>query len=176
METRNAKLIVNKSGGTASKKSKTYRVTLPNSWIEDLGLDESNREVELNFDGKKIIMNKALSVEDFVQSNITHTLLKLNYYNFNKLCTTIIADYTDEKIKIQNFSKELLYTAFGAKTSPDWQDFKEFLEDRCIPRTRAGLREYLEAIEIDEYNPLDIIKKTKGRMAEDHQWIEVIEL
>ena len=54
METRSAKLIVNKSGGTASEKSKTYRVTIPNSWVEQLGISEDNREIELSFDGSEI--------------------------------------------------------------------------------------------------------------------------
>ena len=40
METRKAKMIINKSGGTASSHGKTYRVTIPNSWIEQLGIDE----------------------------------------------------------------------------------------------------------------------------------------
>ena len=54
METRSAKLIVNKSGGTASEKSKTYRVTIPNSWVEQLGISEDNREIELSFNGSEI--------------------------------------------------------------------------------------------------------------------------
>ena len=58
METRKAKMIINKSGGTASSQGKTYRVTIPNSWIEQLGIDEENREVELCFDGANIIVRK----------------------------------------------------------------------------------------------------------------------
>ena len=51
-----------------------------------------------------------------------------------------------------------------------------FLEDRCIPRSRAGLREYLEAIGVDKYDPLEIIQKTEGRMSEDNQWLKVEEI
>ena len=47
------------------------------------------------------------------------------------------------------------------------------IRDSCIPRSRAGLREYLEAIGVEEYDPLAIIRKTEGRMAEDQQWIRV---
>lgn len=176
MKTRSAKLIVNKSGGTASEKSKTYRITLPNTWIKQLGLGEANREVELSFDGVRIIMNQPAGIEDFIKANCVHKLLKLEYYNFDKLCTTIIADYTDKKIKIQNHTENNLYTAFGAKQSPGWQDYSEFLEDRCIPKTRAGLQKYLDQIGVEEYDPLEIIKKTNGRMAEDNQWMEVTEL
>ena len=52
----------------------------------------------------------------------------------------------------------------------------DFLEERCIPKERDGIREYLEAIGLNEYDPLEIIKKTKGKMAEDDQWIETEEL
>ena len=48
-----------------------------------------------------------------------------------------------------------------------------FLEERCLPKSRAGIREYLEAIGVSEYDPMEIIKKTAGRMAEDDQWIEM---
>ena len=50
-----------------------------------------------------------------------------------------------------------------------------FLEERCVPRQREGIREYLETLGLDEYDPWEIIKRTQGRMAEDQQWIEVVE-
>ena len=67
-------------------------------------------------------------------------------------------------------------TAFGNNKLPTWEDFMNFLEERCIPKERSGIREYLEAIGVAEYNPLEIIKKTKGKMAEDKQWIEIEEI
>jgi hypothetical protein len=36
------------------------------------------------------------------------------------------------------------------------------------------VREYLEAIGVAEYDLLQIIQKTQGRMAEDQQWLEVL--
>ena len=176
METRKAKLIVNKSGGNASGKSKTYRVTLPNSWITEMGLGELNREMELYFDGNKIIVTQKTDIEEFVNTRKHHKLIQLNYYNFDVLITTIIADYTDEVIKIKNHKDEIIHSAFGVRTNPSWDDYLEFLEDRCIPKTRDGLKYHLDAIGVDEYNPFEIIKKTQGRMAEDHQWIEIKEL
>lgn len=37
-----------------------------------------------------------------------------------------------------------------------------------------ALQSYLEAIGVTEYDPLQIIQKTKGRMAEDQQWLEIL--
>jgi hypothetical protein len=42
-----------------------------------------------------------------------------------------------------------------------------------VPRQRAGLREYLEALGVDQYDPIAIIEKTAGRMAEDNQWLSI---
>ena len=176
METRNAKLIVNKSGGTASEKSKTYRVTIPNSWVEQLGISEENREIELCFDGTKITVRRKQTMQEYRDTHNSNKLLQLQFFHGDSLCTTILADETAEKVLIENHTSDPLYTAFGVNDDPDWQDYQSFLEERCIPKSRAGLKEYLNAIGVDEYHPLEIIRKTKGRMAEDQSWLEVTEL
>ena len=176
METRNAKLIVNKSGGTASEKSKTYRVTIPNSWVEQLGISEDNREIELSFDGTEITVRRKQTMQEYKDTHNRNKLLQLQFFHGDSLCTTILADETAEKVLIENHTSDPLYTAFGVNENPDWQDYQSFLEERCIPKSRAGLKEYLNAIGVDEYNPVEIIRKTKGRMAEDQSWLEVTEL
>ena len=176
METRSAKLIVNKSGGTASEKSKTYRVTIPNSWVEQLGISEDNREIELSFNGSEITVRRKQTMKEYKDTHNRNKLLQLQFFHGDSLCTTILADETAEKVLIENHTSDPLYTAFGVNNNPDWQDYQSFLEERCIPKSRAGLQEYLNAIGIDEYHPLEIIRKTKGRMAEDQSWLEVTEL
>lgn len=176
METRNAKLIVNKSGGTASEKSKTYRVTIPNSWVEQLGISEDNREIELSFDGTEITVRRKQTMQEYKDTHNSNKLLQLQFFHGDSLCTTILADETAEKVLIENHTSDPLYTAFGVNENPGWQDYQSFLEERCIPKSRAGLQEYLNAIGVDEYHPLEIIRKTKGRMAEDRSWLEVTEL
>ena len=47
MEVRKAKLIANKPGGTASKGSFTYKVTIPTSWVKDLGLGPEERNIHI---------------------------------------------------------------------------------------------------------------------------------
>ena len=176
METRNAKLIINKSGGTASEKSKTYRVTIPNSWVEQLGISEDNREIELSFNGSEITVRRKQTMQEYKDTHNRNKLLQLQFFHGDSLCTTILADETAEKVLIENHTSDPLYTAFGVNNNPDWQDYQSFLEERCIPKSRAGLKEYLNAIGVDEYNPVEIIRKTKGKMAEDQSWLEVTEL
>ena len=176
MEIRNAKLIVNTSGGTASESAKTFRVTLPNNWIEKMNLGADNRDIELRFDGETISVIKKQNFEDFLSTRKGNKLFKLEYFNFNDLSTTIIADYSKNEIAVKNSCDNSLYLAFGKNESPSWEDYTAFLESRCISKNRDRLRDYLNTIGLDYYEPLEIIKITKGKMAEDNQWIKVTEL
>ena len=119
-----------------------------------------------------------ISPEEFLQKKkeLNHNILILKFYNNEDLCTVIYADYTDKTLCHRDYTDRVMKTAFGNNHNPDWEAYNMFLEERCIPRTRAGLRYYLDAIGVDEFDPLEIIKKTKGRMAEDQQWIEVEEI
>ena len=175
MEHRIGKIIVSATGGTASNGSKTYKVSIPSAWVKEMGLDESNRTIELMFDGDGIYITSEKSIEEFVsqKKNINHNLKKLSFYDSKELCTVIYADFTDKTLKAENHTDDMVKTAFGNNTLPTWEDFMNFLEERCVPKERSGIREYLEAIGVSEYNPLEIIQKTKGRMAEDKQWIEI---
>lgn len=115
------------------------------------------------------------SIEEFVSQKkiMGHNLKKISFYDDKELCTAIYADFTDKTLKAENYTEDIITTAFGNNKFPNWTDFTAFLEERCIPRERDGLREYLDVIDVAEYNPLEIIKKTKGKMAEDSQWIEI---
>ena len=168
-------IIIQTPGGTAAKGSKTYKVSLPSSWIKELGIDAEDRQVELSFDGKTITISKRLTLSEFISQKSTagHRLLQFFYYDGDILCSLISADYTDQTLCAENDVSDVIKTAFGNNEVPTWDDFQNFLEERCIPRARAGLREYLESLGLDEYDPLEIIKKTSGRMAEDNQWIEI---
>lgn len=176
MEYRSAVLITNRSGGNASKSSNTYRVTLPNTWIEALNLNEQNKNLELSFDGKRIIVEPKTDTNDYINNNKNHKLIKLEYYNLEVLQTTIVADYTEKRIVIKNHTNDIIHLAFGVDETPDWNDYNNFLSERCIPKTREGIEYYLDALGLYEYEPIDIIKRTQGRMDEDHQWIKVTEI
>ena len=174
MEKRLGNIIIQTPGGTAAKGSSTYKVSLPSSWIKELGIAAENRQVELSFDGKAITISKRLTLPEFIsrKSKAGHALLQFFYYDGDILCSLVAVDFTDQTLCAENYVSDVIKTAFGNNEVPTWNDFQNFLEERCIPRARAGLREYLEALGLDEYDPLEIIKKTSGRMAEDNQWIK----
>lgn len=172
MERRIAKLIVGKAGGTAGKYSKTYKVSLPSKWVAELGLADT--KMEISFDGERIMISPHLSMDGYIEKKkaLGHKLMKFEFYDREILCSKIIADFTDETLSVENKTEHIVKTAFGKNEVPTWEDFQNFLEERCVPRSRSGIREYLETIGVEEYDPLEIIKKTNGRMAEDNQWLK----
>ena len=99
----------------------------------------------------------------------------IHFMDRDGICTVIKADFKTETIEIENRTDDILHRAFGIKENPTWADFEFCLEDRCFPRTRDKLKLVLQEIGVDCYDPLAIIRKTKGRMAEDTQWIEFVE-
>lgn len=175
MDERRAKINIGNAGGTASQNAKTYKITLPTSWVLQMGISEESREVDISFDGEKITIIPLVSVDTFVQKKKAqgHKLKRYRFYDGDKLCTSIYADMTDETLRIENHTDDIVTRAFGINESPTWKTLAEFLEDRCVPRERAGIREYLEAMGFVEYDPFEIVEKTNGKMAEDHQWLEI---
>ena len=175
MEKRIAKVNISSAGGTAAKGAKTYKVTLPTSWMNAMYIGEARRELELSFDGKQIVLSRHLTDDEFASWKSTkgHDVLQLQFFDGDTLCTTIYADYTDKTLMARNHISDPVKMAFGNNALPTWEDFQAFLEERCIPRQRAGLKEYLDAIGVSEYEPIEIILKTSGRMAEDNQWLTI---
>ena len=174
MEKRIVNIISGSAGGTAAKGSMTYKISLPSMWVKELGLDE--KKAEIVFDGKSITIIPNLSASDFYQQKTTlgNDVKILEYYDRDKLCTRIYADFTDQTVKAENFTEHTVKTAFGNNENISWADFEAFLEERCISKDRDGLKEYLDAIGLYQYDAMEIIKKTEGRMAEDAQWIKVV--
>lgn len=110
----------------------------------------------------------------FGEKNVTDYTIRMDFMNDDECCTCLLIDCKRQRILIKNTTDILLHRAFGIKQKPNWQDFEEFLEERCFPKTRAHLRLVLEDIGVDSYDPLTIVEKTGGRMAEDNQWLKIM--
>lgn len=55
---RQLKVMFNKSGGNASKGSYSPKVSIPKTWLDEMGIDPDNRDVNMTFDNKKITIEK----------------------------------------------------------------------------------------------------------------------
>lgn len=98
----------------------------------------------------------------------------LEYMNKDSLSTRIVVDYKTQTVQIENFTDNMLARAFGVNVMPSFADYEKFLEERCFPRTRDKMKFLLRELDLDYYDPLSIIEKTQGRMAEDTMWIHII--
>jgi len=99
--------------------------------------------------------------------------MRLLYMYKNQLCTIIDVDEMNEKIAITNYADNIMFRAFGSNSKPTYQDYQDFIESRCFPRTRDKMKLILEDLTLPFYDPIMIIEKTKGRMAEDDFWISM---
>jgi len=179
MEERTANIQINKAGGNTGKDSKNYRISLPSLWMKQLGIDECHREVSVQFDGETITIQKKgyTEYDAFCKETkkLNHNLAVLFFYHRENLCTKIGVDLTAKRIAIKNEIENPLLTAFGVDQQPTWADYEAFLQERCIPKTRDGIQFYLRELGLDSYDPFKIIRRTEGRMAEDHHWIKIVE-
>lgn len=178
METRIGNLIIGTPGGTAAKNSNTYKVSLPSAWIKEMGLSKDEPQITLSFDGTQILISRKMSFQEFRDTAVAqkHRLFHISLMDSDTLCGEILADDTAKTVCVENYTTDFLKMPFGNNQAPTWGDYLEFLENRCIPKTRAGLQEYLEALGLDHYDPVDIIRKTQGCMAEDNLWLKVEEI
>ena len=97
--------------------------------------------------------------------------MRMWYMFRERPCTLIDVDPLRQKVCIRNYIDHLVFRAFGANEKPSWRDYEEFLRSRCIPEGRDKLKLVLRELGLPFYDPLLIIRKTEGRMAEDEFWI-----
>ena len=99
--------------------------------------------------------------------------LRLYYMYGDMVCTVIDVDETVRKVRIRNYTDNLIYRAFGRNTEPDYDEYEEFIEARCFPKSRDKIKLELKRLGIPYYDPILIIEKTEGRMADDEFWIKL---
>ena len=99
--------------------------------------------------------------------------MRLWYMYYDDVCTIIDVDERERKVKIYNYTNDYAFRAFGRIETPTFEQYQEFLESRCFPRTRDKMKLVLKELDLPFYEPLMIIEKTQGRMAEDNFWIKI---
>lgn len=99
--------------------------------------------------------------------------VRLWYMEDNKVRTIIDVDERLRKVKIYNYTHDFIRRAFGKKEHPSFEEYEEFLESRCFPRSRDKMKLMLKELNLPFYEPFLIIEKTQGRMAEDDFWIRI---
>lgn len=99
--------------------------------------------------------------------------LRLWYMHAQNICTVIDVDENNKRVKIKNYTDNIMFRAFGNDEAPDYKMYEEFLESRCFPAGRDKMKLVLGDLGLPFYDPFMIIEKTQGKMAEDNFWIKI---
>lgn len=101
------------------------------------------------------------------------TPMRLWYKKEDSIIAVIDVDEAGQKVQVKNFTEDKISRPFGKKEEPTFEEYQDFLESRCFPKTRDKLKLELKKLDIPFYDPILIIEKTQGRVAEDTFWIEI---
>ena len=99
--------------------------------------------------------------------------LRIWYMYDQDVCTLIDVNEQERKVKVKNFADKIMFRAFGVVEDPDYNQYMGFLESRCFPESRDKMKLILKDLGLPFYDPIMIIEKTEGRMAEDNFWIRI---
>ena len=141
----------------------------PDQTVEVLELHRKgigNTEIAKQFGVSRQTIYKYIYNAEHFSTNPDFTM-RMNFMNGSQLCTVIDIDF-------KNYTDRIPLRAFGVVENPSWADFEEFLKERCLPASRAGLKGILREMDVPFFDPLLIIEKTNGRMAGDNQWVQMI--
>ena len=163
---------VDKLRAIAGKKHSGRKNRLSDKYIEKaLTMQQQGKTVEQiadHFGVSRQTMSK------YLNKDYPGYALRLDFMHERRVCTKIYVNFENEKVRITNSVSNPLYTAFGVIEKPTWEDFQDFLAERCFPKDRFMSKAILNQLEIQSgYDPLEIIRKTHGRMAEDNQYIRI---
>jgi len=100
--------------------------------------------------------------------------LRWIYRLFDKVCAVIDVDERNRIVRVNNYTDIVAYRPFGNNADPSYEEYEEFLESRCFPKSRDKIKLQLNELGIPFYDPVLIIEKTQGRMEEDSFWLELV--
>ena len=99
--------------------------------------------------------------------------MRLWYMFKREKCAVIDVDERGRRVKLHNFTNDFIKRPFGRLENPTFEQYEDFLESRCFPRSRDKMKLVLQDLDLPFYEPLMIIEKTQGKMAEDDFWIKI---
>lgn len=99
--------------------------------------------------------------------------LRMWYMYEQNFCTLIEVDERNRQVFVKNYTDRILFRAFGRVENPTYEQYEEWLESRCFPKERDKMKLMLKELNLPFYDPMLIVEKTEGRMAEDRFWIKI---
>jgi len=99
--------------------------------------------------------------------------LRVYFMRKHRPCTIIDVDFIKQRVYAENYTDNVWFKAFGNIEDPTWDDFEYFLRDRCFSENRLDVKDRLNKLGLNNYDPLAIIEKTKGKITDDNMWIKM---
>jgi len=101
--------------------------------------------------------------------------MKFNYMSSDgKILTSVSINNHTKKVRITNYTDEIMDRAFGVKENVTYQDVMDFFEGRTFPRNRADLQDILDCFGLKKYDPYLMCEKLQGKTEQDHEWIDFL--
>jgi putative transcriptional regulator len=101
--------------------------------------------------------------------------MKLLYKKHGKATCEITLDPQTKEISIKNLTDKQADLPFYKGITPTYQDIKNLMEERCFPHSRDKLKLHLRELDIQEYDTISILRKTKGKLEGDFVSLEIEE-
>lgn len=98
----------------------------------------------------------------------------INYMYKDEVQTQIFFDEESKKVKINNYTNDILHRAFGVNESPNYEDLITFLKDRCWTKSRGDINNILSIYNLAVFDLIELLKQTNGRTYEDDLYMEFI--
>ena len=93
-------------------------------------------------------------------------------YMLDGTVCSVVYVYQDGSVVVDDKTEYIVERPFGSWGSEATiEDVEKLFESRCFPRTRGNCKQILKSGGIDFYNPIEIVRKTEGRMTDDSFWI-----
>ncbi len=102
-----------------------------------------------------------------------HAPLRLFYGREEDIYSIIDVSQQEKQVRVHHFTKDVMRRAFGKIEEPTYEQYEMFLKSRCFPESMDKMKLLLEELNLPFYDPLMIIEKTEGRMADDDFWLRV---
>lgn len=97
-------------------------------------------------------------------------ILEFDYMNKDVIGAHVRANSETGIVEAEEFTN-IQHHQFFAKRPHTIEYMNEVFESRCFPRTQDGAELIVEALGLHQYNPLDIVRLTHGRLYKDYNWI-----
>lgn len=95
---------------------------------------------------------------------------KFDIMNADELLSTVTV--TNGEVRVDVHKKAILTPFWNSDCIYDIKDVTDFFADRVFAKERSDVKEILSLLNIDEYNPFMIGKKTHLHLYEDNVWIK----